>query len=212
MVEIVGGAIGMSGIYHSLVIDPSNTSTLYGGLIGFNNVFDSGIFKSTNSGITWQRVLPDRSIAPALDGSFAQLIIDPVTPSTIYAGVLTDAVSTMPPHLKRGFYKSVDSGENWSLKTSLPDTGITALAIDPQNPSRLYAASAIMSASVSAASYSRGLARESLAAMFGSGFTNATEGATSIPLPSRWPASQSKLVTVAERNGTRLCSTPLLCR
>src|SRR5262249_38993888 len=89
-----------------------------------------------------------------------------------------------PSRLKPGFYKSVDSGESWSQKTNgLPDAGIAALAIDPQNPSRLYAASATMSSSVSAASYNGvDRARESIVAMFGSGFTNATERATSIPL------------------------------
>lgn len=125
----------------------------------------------------------------------ARLAIDSVTPSTIYAGINnfllfrdpdgTVIIIRQPSNLKPGFYKSVDSGGNWSLKTNgLPDAGIAALAIDPQNPSRLYAASATMSASVSAASYNGDeLARESIAAMFGSGFTNTTEGATSIPLP-----------------------------
>src|SRR5262245_17955774 len=182
----------VSGVYYSLVIDPLSTSTLYG---GFNNPFDSGIAKLTEGGSAAKRVLPEQPIDEGVrDSSVAKLAIDPVTPSTIYAGVnkllevsLVDgAVIKKPSRLKPGLYKSVDSGGGWSLKTNgLPDKGIAALAIDPQNPSRLYAASATMAASVSAATY-RGdeLARESIAAMFGSGFTNATERATSLPLPT----------------------------
>jgi uncharacterized protein (TIGR03437 family) len=100
--------------------------------------------------------------------------------------VLSGGVNIKQPRLKRGFYKSVDSGVGWSQKNKgLPDAGITALAIDPQNPSRLYAASAALSATVSGASYKGDrLARKSIVAMFGSGFTNSTEGATSIPLPN----------------------------
>jgi len=181
------------GVFYSLVIDPSNTSNLYGGLNGLRSGFgyDSGIFKSTDRGRSWQRVLPDPSSGVSgLDSSLAKLAIDPVTPSTIYAGVnnslfLSGGEIIKQPRLKRGFYKSVDSGVSWSQKTKgLPDAGITALAVDPQNPSRIYAASAALSASVSAASFKGdGLARESIVAMFGSGFTNSTEGATSTPLP-----------------------------
>jgi uncharacterized protein (TIGR03437 family) len=180
----------VSGVFYTLVIDPLNTSTLYG---GFNNPFDSGIAKLTDGGSVSQRVLPEQPIDMGVrDSSVAKLAIDPVTPSTIYAGVnnllevnLVDGtVIKKPSRLKPGLYKSVDSGGIWSLKTNgLPDKGIAALAIDPQNPSRLYAASATMSASVSAASYSGvDLARESIAAMFGPGLATATEGATSIPL------------------------------
>jgi len=51
------GLASNSGIYHSLVIDPLNPSTLYGGYNGYG--YDSGIAKSTDGGSTWQRVLPD---------------------------------------------------------------------------------------------------------------------------------------------------------
>jgi uncharacterized protein (TIGR03437 family) len=185
-----GGIFNM-GVYHSLAIDPLNTSTIYGGYNGANgSVSDAGIVKTSDGGVTWQRVLPDQP-SDSLDvkSDIAKLAIDPVTPSTIYAGVNINLrllnVIRSSARLKPGLYKSVDNGVNWSQKTNgLPNAGITALAIDPQNPSRLYAASATMSASVSAASYSGfSLARESIVAMFGSGFTNATEGATSIPLP-----------------------------
>ncbi|MDA8021208.1 MAG: hypothetical protein MPN21_27545, partial [Thermoanaerobaculia bacterium] len=61
-------------------------------------------------------------------GSITALVIDPVTPSTVYAG--TDG----------GVFKSVDSGANWSVSNDgLTDSFISSLAIDPSSPSTLYA-------------------------------------------------------------------------
>ena len=57
------------------------------------------------------------------------LAIDPVTPTTLYAG--TDG---------GGVFKSTDGGGNWSaINTGLTNTYVYALAIDPVTPTTLYA-------------------------------------------------------------------------
>ena len=57
------------------------------------------------------------------------LVIDPITPATVYAG--RDG---------GGVFKSVDSGANWTAANSgLPDySEVLALAIDPTIPTQLY--------------------------------------------------------------------------
>ena len=57
------------------------------------------------------------------------LAIDPVTPSTLYAGTYGG-----------GVFKSVDGGSSWSaINTGLSNTNVYSLAIDPFVPSTLYA-------------------------------------------------------------------------
>jgi photosystem II stability/assembly factor-like uncharacterized protein len=54
------------------------------------------------------------------------LVIDPATPSTLYAGI------------DGGVYRSTDSGARWTA-TGLTNANVQALAIDPRTPSTLYA-------------------------------------------------------------------------
>ncbi len=57
------------------------------------------------------------------------LAIDPVTPSTLYAGLLND-----------GVYQSTDGGVTWTPGTGLlPPITVRSLAIDPSDPRTLYA-------------------------------------------------------------------------
>ena len=55
------------------------------------------------------------------------LAIDPLTPTTLYAGTSGG-----------GVFKSTDGGANWSA-TSLTNIAVSALAIDPLTPTTLYA-------------------------------------------------------------------------
>ena len=59
------------------------------------------------------------------------IAIDPVTPSTLYAGTGSTSV-----------YKSIDGGATWtSASIGLTQARVTALLIDPTNPSTVYAGS-----------------------------------------------------------------------
>ena len=76
---------------------------------------NSGVFKSTNGGGNW---------SPANTGLTATtvhtLAIDPVTPTTLYAG--TDD----------GVFKSTNGGGNWTpINNGLTNTSVNSLAIDP---------------------------------------------------------------------------------
>ena len=99
--------------------------TEHGLLRGGAGPRDGGVFKSTDGASTW--------VSTGLQAPryVYALVIDPATPSTVYAG-------TEPG----GVFKSTDGGGTWiSANTGLPDSyrGVFALAIDPAMPSTLYA-------------------------------------------------------------------------
>lgn len=99
----------------SLVIDPTNPSTVYAGTYG-------GIFKSTDSGGSWT--------ATSLIGSSSYpvyLTMDPQVSTTLYAS------------FGLGFYKSIDGGASWSPITG-PTVGFNmVIAVDPLVSTTLYA-------------------------------------------------------------------------
>src|SRR5262252_5575965 len=62
-------------------------------------------------------------------GTIGILAIDPVDPSTLYAGTPNG-----------GVFKSVDSGLTWTpMSTGLTSPFLSALVIDPLKPATLYA-------------------------------------------------------------------------
>ncbi len=115
---------------HALVIDPFDDATLYAG--------GSGVYKTTDGGASWTAVnngleLDDDAI-PAVE----TLAIDPITPGTVYAGAIWGY---------GGVYKSTDGGGGWvaldvawlGVDAGLDEPDVRALAIDPADPSILYA-------------------------------------------------------------------------
>ena len=119
-------------VVNALAIGPGSPAVVYAGT-------SAGIFKTTNGAASWT------SINAGLSGLAARVItVDPTAPSTLYVGV-DDNVD----YLNYGVFKSSDGGATWTKVYSTPtgeDGGappITALAIDPRSPSRLYAVVAL---------------------------------------------------------------------
>jgi photosystem II stability/assembly factor-like uncharacterized protein len=121
----------------ALVIDPQDTSTLYAGTFG------AGVFKSTDGGASWSSVSSGLPLNCTFIG-VKYLAIDPQNPSTLYVYERNDCFPSTYP----GVYKSTDGGASWSAGAvnfgmPTPPNGayvlVNALAIDPQNPSTLYA-------------------------------------------------------------------------
>jgi photosystem II stability/assembly factor-like uncharacterized protein len=113
----------------ALAIDPHMPSTLYAGA-GLHcapfggGCSGGGVFRSTDSGASWTPI--DTGLAA--DAMIVScLAIDPVTPSTLYAGTVG------------GVFKSTNSGDSWTAVNN--GLNIAALAIDPVTPSTLYAGS-----------------------------------------------------------------------
>lgn len=111
-----------------LTFDPFTPSTIYAGT-------DRGVFRSTDSGETWNSVYEGW---PALEVS--AISVDPVAPHIVYVGGLYNV---------GGFHgvvlKTADGGDTWdSANTGLPVdppvSVVAALVIDPLVTSTLYAA------------------------------------------------------------------------
>src|SRR2546423_10586293 len=103
---------------------------------------DRGVFKSTDGGKTWKKVLFRSDKAGACD-----LIIDPMNPNVLYAGFWE--VYRKPWDLESGgpgsgIFKSTDGGGNWAEITRNPGlprgtVGIVGITVSPVNSDRLWA-------------------------------------------------------------------------
>ncbi len=132
-----------------LVIDPVTPTTLYVGTLlsdfgATPSTTANGVFKSIDGGLSWTHSsvgLPqkDSSVIGGAQQDILALGIDPVTPSTLYAGV---ANFTNGGSLVAQVYKSTDSGANWALSNTgiAPGSDIRAIEVDPGNPATVYVA------------------------------------------------------------------------
>jgi fructose-specific component phosphotransferase system IIB-like protein len=100
------------------VIDPVTPTTLYAARDGSG--FNSGVFKSTDSGANWQAINNGLT-----SGFIYYLTLDPTTPTTLYAAAGSG-----------GLFKSTNGGGSWTpISTILQGP----LAVDPSNPTNVYA-------------------------------------------------------------------------
>jgi photosystem II stability/assembly factor-like uncharacterized protein len=86
----------------AVAFDPKTPTRAYAGS-GEGNFYSNlgaGVYKSTDGGTTWTVV----ASSPFVGVGFFDLVVDPQTPSILYAGTTN------------GFYKSTNSGVSWSLK------------------------------------------------------------------------------------------------
>jgi len=92
--------------------------------------------------------LPLHGTTPALGGGPAggnirALAIDPSNPNTIYAGssIFDSIVEPHSEQYKGGIFKTTNGGQSWiGMSNGLPDDNVDSLAVDPKNPSTVYAA------------------------------------------------------------------------
>ena len=125
-------------------IHPSDPDIVY--LAAMGNLYKSneerGVYKSTDGGANWERVLFANEDAGAVD-----LCFDPTNPRIIYAS--TWRIRRTPYSLSSGgegsaLWKSTDSGMTWtniSENQGLPsdEIGIIGVAVSPVNPDRVWA-------------------------------------------------------------------------
>ena len=103
---------------------------------------DRGVFKSTDGGATWKKVLYTNDLSGCAD-----LVADPRNPNKLFAAMWE--YRRWPWFFKSGgagsgLYVSYDGGENWTKRTDkdgLPEgeIGRIGLAIAPSNPDVVYA-------------------------------------------------------------------------
>ena len=119
-------AVGSDGVLYAGTgeANPGGGSIVYGG---------TGMFRSTDSGKTWQNVGLKNS------GAFGRIMVDPKDPKTVFAAA---SGNLFVPGGERGLYRSKDGGTTWTkVLAGLNDTtGAVDIAIDPKNPNNILAA------------------------------------------------------------------------
>ena len=137
--------LGESHFIGEIVVHPKNEDVAWVAVLGhtFGNEGNSerGIFKTTDGGNSWERVLYHNEHTGAVD-----IEIDPNNPRILYA-TLWEAYRN-PWEMSSGgegsgLYKSTDGGENWeniSQRPGLPKgiSGKIGVAISPLNSDRIW--------------------------------------------------------------------------
>ena len=108
----------------TISVDPLRPETLY-------TNFEGGLLSSTDGGSSWKwHFFP-------IGALMAVLAIDPSDPQTLYASIGDASSRLRPSHLAR----STDGGKHWRfLKAGTQYISATALAIQPRDPTTIYAA------------------------------------------------------------------------
>lgn len=126
-----------------IVIHPKNPDIVWVAVMGhlFGSNETRGVYKTTDGGKNWKRVLYVNNQTGASD-----LVMEPGNPEVFYAGMWR-ALRT-PYSMESGgegssLWKSTDGGETWtnlSSKKGLPKGtwGIVAVAVAPSNPDKIY--------------------------------------------------------------------------
>ncbi|HET8666580.1 MAG TPA: hypothetical protein VFM10_01290, partial [Terriglobales bacterium] len=127
-----------------IIIDPHNPDVAFVAALGhaYGPNAERGVFRTTNGGKTWERVLYKDENTGAIDLAF-----DPVDSRVIYASLWQTRRTpwnVYPPSNGpgSGLYKSTDGGSHWQrLQGGLPEAGLgrIGIAVAPSERSRVYA-------------------------------------------------------------------------
>ncbi len=131
-------------------IDPRDSNTIFVAVQGplWSGGGDRGLYKSTDGGQNWRKVLGDGHGNTDEDDQYTgvnEVHMDPRNPDVMYAVTwqrLRNVAVVMDGGPGTGIHKSEDGGETWrELTNGLPEEmmGKTGLAISPQDPDTIYA-------------------------------------------------------------------------
>jgi len=136
--------MGLRDAHHipRIIIHPTNPDVVYVASMGhlFTPNAERGVFKTTDGGQSWQKVLYLNDKVGVID-----LVMDPSNPEVLYAATY-DKVR-LPWHYEAGgpgsgIYKTTDGGRTWKrLSGGLPSGYVGRIGIDVfrKNPRILYA-------------------------------------------------------------------------
>ena len=137
--------MGLADTHHiaRIVIHPEDPNIVYVAACGheYTRNEERGVYKTTNGGITWEKVLYESDMAGAIE-----LVMDPSNPQILYASMwhrIRRPWSDPVPGDGGGIYKTTDGGQTWErLTNGLPPretSGRTGLAIAASKPNVIYA-------------------------------------------------------------------------
>ncbi|MBI2677887.1 MAG: glycosyl hydrolase [Candidatus Koribacter versatilis] len=129
-----------------IAINPKDSNTVYVCATGhlWNANEERGLYKTTDGGATWTKVL-----SVDADTGCSDVSMDPTNPDVLYAGMWQfrrKPYSFESGGPKSAFFKSTDGGKTWNkLTAGLPaggekdPIGRIAVAVAPSQPNRVYA-------------------------------------------------------------------------
>src|SRR5207253_11437234 len=119
---VVGASLAWAGRTLAIAFDPVTPSTMFIGTAG------GGVWKSTDSGITWSPKT-DYRISLAVGA----LAIDPNSPLRVFAGTGEYNNGGVGTYYGNGILRSVEGGENWSelASTAFQRDEIARILFDP---------------------------------------------------------------------------------
>src|SRR5262249_11085323 len=95
---------------------------------------NGGVFKSTDYGRTWEPIFDDQPTA-----SVGAIAVSVSNPNIVYVG-RGEGLHRPDLSVGDGIYKSTDAGKTWTHLGLHAGQQIPALAIDPRDPNRVFAA------------------------------------------------------------------------
>jgi photosystem II stability/assembly factor-like uncharacterized protein len=123
----------------ALAIDPRDSNILYVGTgegnpgSGSTTYPGDGVWKTTDGGTTWQHLGLDQTV------SIGRIVVDRQNPNNVFVAAAGNLFVRNPD---RGVYRSQDGGLTWTKVLFVADgVGVIDVAIDPVNPSRVFATS-----------------------------------------------------------------------
>lgn len=132
------------GSVGKIVLDPNNDNTAFVGAMGplFKNSSNRGVYKTTNGGDSWQKVLAVSDSTGIVD-----MAINPTNGNIVYAASwerIRRPNRRQYGGITSGIYRTTDGGTNWAeLTNGLPITasqkGRISIDISQSNPNVLYA-------------------------------------------------------------------------
>jgi photosystem II stability/assembly factor-like uncharacterized protein len=136
--------LGDSQQIADVVIDPRNPDRAYVAAMGhaFGPNAERGVFRTTDGGKSWQKVLFLNDSTGAAD-----LTIDPSNPRILFASMYKFQRTPWGMNAgggRSGLWKTIDGGDTWTEITfnpGIPDKPLGKIGVDisPANPRRVYA-------------------------------------------------------------------------
>jgi photosystem II stability/assembly factor-like uncharacterized protein len=127
-----GQPVGSIG---ALAVAPSDPNIVWVGTgeswIRFNVSIGNGVYKSTDSGRTWQHMGLDAT------GRIGRVVVNPRNPDIVFVAAMGHSYG---PQQERGVFRTTDGGKTWQRVLFVDEnTGVSDIAMLPDNPQVLIA-------------------------------------------------------------------------